>query len=170
MQIKYSSTMKSSTLFMAIPGAGAMNDIEKLLAIESIKQAKARYFHGLDSKDWGLYASAFTPDAQMDVREQARNPDCLFIGREAIVQFVSNSLDGMITVHQGHTPEIEFTSDTTANVIWAMEDQIWKKDESVQKPFNQLHGWGHYRETYRKVADKWLIQSTLLTRLHLIVS
>ncbi len=147
-----------------------MNDIEKLLAIESIKQAKARYFHGLDSKDWEHYASAFAPDAQMDMREQARNPDYLFIGREAIVQFVSKSLDGMITVHQGHTPEIEFTSDTLANVLWAMEDRLWKKDPSVQKPFNQLHGWGHYRETYRKTDGEWLIQTTTLTRLHLLIS
>lgn len=147
-----------------------MNDIEKLLAIESIKHTKARYFRGIDSKDWHLFASAFSRDAQMDVRQEARNPDYLFVGRDAIVSFVSKSLDGMITVHHGHMPEIEFTSDTTANVIWAMEDGLWKKDESVQKPFNSLNGWGHYRETYRKVDDEWLIQTTMLTRLHAIVS
>lgn len=147
-----------------------MNDIEKLLAIESIKQAKARYFRGLDTKDWNHYASAFTSDAQLDVRQESRNPDYLFTGRDAIVGFVSKSLEGMITVHHGHTPEIEFTSDTTANVIWAMEDRLWKKDASVQKPFNSLNGWGHYRETYRKVGGEWLIQTTILTRLHAIVS
>jgi hypothetical protein len=147
-----------------------MNDIEKLLAVESIKQAKARYFRGLDTKDWQHYASAFAPDAQLDVRQESRNPDYLFTGRDAIVGFVSKTLEGMITVHHGHTPEIEFTSDTTANVIWAMEDRLWKKDESVQKPFNQLNGWGHYREIYRKVDGEWLIQTTQLTRLHAIVS
>lgn len=147
-----------------------MNAIEKLVAIESIKQAKARYFRGLDSKDWQHYASSFAPDAQMDMREQARNPDYLFIGRDAIVAFVSKSLDSMITVHQGHTPEIEFTSDDTADVIWAMEDRLWKKDDSVKKPFSQLNGWGHYRETYRNVNGEWLIQTTTLTRLHVVMT
>ncbi len=147
-----------------------MNDIEKLLAIESIKQAKARYFRGLDCKDWDLYKSAFAPDAQMDMRNEARNPEYLFVGPDAIAGFVSRSLDGVLSVHQGHTPEIEFTSDSTANVIWAMEDRLWKKDASVQKPFNQLHGWGHYRETYREVDGEWLIHTTTLTRLNIVVS
>jgi hypothetical protein len=147
-----------------------MNDIEKLLAIESIKQAKARYFRGLDTQEWPLYASAFSPDAEMDVRKEARNPDYLFRGPDAIVGFVSKSLEGMLTIHHGHNPEIEFTSDTTANVIWAMEDRLWKKDASVQKPFNTLHGWGYYRETYRRVGNEWLIQSTLLERLRVDIA
>lgn len=147
-----------------------MNDLEKLLAIESIKQTKARYFRGIDTKDWQLFAGAFAPDAQLDVRQESRNPDYLFNGRDAIAGFVSKSLEGMITVHHGHMPEIEFTSDTTANVIWAMEDLLWKKDETVQKPFNHLNGWGHYIETYRKVDNNWLIQTTKLTRLHAVMS
>lgn len=147
-----------------------MNDIEKLLAIESIKQTKARYFRGIDSKDWELFASAFAADAQMDVRKESRNPDYLFIGKDTIAGFVSKSLADMITVHHGHMPEITFTSDSTANVIWAMEDRLWKKDDSVQKPFNSLNGWGHYVETYHKVGDDWLIQTTMLTRLHAVMS
>ncbi len=147
-----------------------MNDIEKLLAIESIKQTKARYFRGIDTKDWQLFATAFAPDAQLDVRAESRNPDYLFNDRDAIAGFVSKSLDGMITVHHGHMPEIDFTSDSSANVIWAMEDLLWKKDDAVQKPFNHLNGWGHYIETYRKVGSDWLIQTTMLKRLHAIVS
>ena len=144
-----------------------MNDLEKLLAIESIKQSKSRYFRGLDTKDWELYGSSFAPDAEMDMREQSHNPDNLLIGREKITEYVSRQLDGIVTVHQGHTPEIDFTSETTANVIWAMEDLLWVKDPAAQKPFTHLHGWGHYRETYRKVGDVWLIQTTTLTRLKL---
>jgi hypothetical protein len=144
-----------------------MNDIEKLLAIESIKNSKARYFRGLDSKDWNLYGSSFAPDAEMDMREQSRDPNNLIVGRENIAAYVSRQLDGIITVHHGHTPEIEFTSNTTANVIWAMEDFLWKKDPAVQKPFSRLNGWGHYIETYRKVGDAWLIHTTTLTRLHM---
>ena len=142
-----------------------MNDIEKLLAIESIKQTKARYFRGIDTKDWEAYASAFAPDAEMDMREQSRNPNHLISGSAKIARFVAELLEGVITAHQGHTPEIELTSDTTANVIWAMEDNLWKVDASVRKPFTHMNGWGHYRETYRNVDGQWLIQTTTLTRL-----
>lgn len=147
-----------------------MNDIEKLLAIESIKQTKARYFFGLDTKDWQHYASAFAVDATMDMGAGSRLPNPLIEGRDAIVQFVSRSLADVITVHHGHTSEIEFTSETTANVIWAMEDRLWQKNPAPSKPFNQLHGWGHYRETYRKIDGEWLIQTLALTRLHVIMN
>jgi SnoaL-like domain len=147
-----------------------MNDIEKLLAIESIKQTKARYFRCLDTKDWQGLESTFAPDAQMDMRELSRNPDNLIIGSRRIVEFVSGSLQPLITVHHGHTVEIEFTSDTAANVILAMEDILWRpSDTPGQKPVKYVHGWGHYRETYRNLDGHWLIQTTTLTRLNLEV-
>jgi SnoaL-like domain len=147
-----------------------MHDIEKLLAIESIKQTKARYFRCLDSKDWQGFAATFAADAQMDMREQSRNESNLFIGNQSITDFVSQSLQPLITVHHGHTVEIEFTSDTTAKVIWAMEDFLWRpSDTPGQKPVQYVHGWGHYRETYCPINGQWLIQTTTLTRLHLEV-
>lgn len=145
-----------------------MNDVEKLLAIESIKQTKARYFRCLDSKDWQGFASVFASDAQMDMREQSRNPDNLIIGNDNIARFVAKSLQPLITVHHGHTVEIEFTSGTAANVIWAMEDLLWRPTEVAgQKPTKYVQGWGHYRETYRNISGQWLIQTTTLTRLHI---
>ena len=147
-----------------------MNDIDKLLAIESIKQTKARYFRCLDSKDWQGLESTFAPDAQMGMREQSHNPDHLIIGSQRIVEFVSASLQALITVHHGHTVEIEFTSDFTASVIFAMEDILWRPgDTPGQKPVKYVHGWGHYRETYHNLSGQWLIQTTTLTRLHLEV-
>jgi hypothetical protein len=145
-----------------------MNDIEKLLAIESIKQTKARYFRCLDAKDWQGYASAFATDAQMDMRAQSHNENDLIVGNDNIAQYVARSVQPLITVHHGHTVEIEFTSDTTAKVIWAMEDFLWRpSDVPGQKPVPYVHGWGHYLETYRNVAGQWLIQTIFLTRLHL---
>ena len=144
-----------------------MNDIERLLAIEAIKQTKARYFRFMDTKDWASFATVFAPDAQMDMREENQADDSLITGNEAIANFVRSWVDALVTVHHGHMPEIEFTSDTTANVIWAMEDKLWKNpDRPVANwPFAAMHGYGHYRETYRKVGDRWLIQTTKLTRL-----
>ncbi len=144
-----------------------MNDIERLLAIESIKLTKARYFRYMDSKDWAGFATVFAPDAQMDMREEAEGDDNLITGNEVIANFVRGWVDALVTVHHGHMPEIEFTSDSTADVIWAMEDKLWKKPDTPADhwPFTAMHGYGHYRETYRKVGDRWLIQTTKLTRL-----
>lgn len=66
-----------------------------------------------------------------------------------------------ITVHHGHTPEVDLRSPTSAYAIWAMEDPlIWPNGTRV-------HGFGHYHETYEKVDGDWLIKSQKLTRLHL---
>jgi hypothetical protein len=144
-----------------------MNDIERLLAIESIKQTKARYFRFMDTKDWSNFATVFAPDAQMDMREESEGDDNLIAGNETIANFVRGWVDALVTVHHGHMPEIEFTSDSTADVIWAMEDKLWKKPDAPADnwPFTAMHGYGHYRETYRKVGERWLIQTTKLTRL-----
>jgi hypothetical protein len=62
------------------------------------------------------------------------------------------------TVHHCHTPEITLTSPTEATGIWAMEDLLFFADGT------QLHGAGHYRETYEKRDGRWLITSLHLTR------
>lgn len=143
-----------------------MNDLERLLAIESIKQTKARYFRFLDTKNWIGFASVFAADAQMDMREETRDENNVINGNQSIADYASKSVADIITVHHGHMPEIEFVSGTSANVIWAMEDKLWKPEgSSSQLPFNFMHGYGHYRETYRRIGEQWLIQSLKLTRL-----
>nr|MBM4733853.1 hypothetical protein [Prescottella equi] len=66
----------------------------------------------------------------------------------------------MVTVHHGHTPEIVFTSDTTTEGIWAMEDELWWTNGDREE---HLHGYGHYRERYRKVNDQWPISYRRMT-------
>jgi hypothetical protein len=58
-------------------------------------------------------------------------------------------------------PEIELTSPTTANGIWAMEDMLRWPDG------RELHGYGHYTETYAKIGNHWRIRTLVLTRLRL---
>ena len=47
-----------------------MNDLEKAAASESIRQAKAQYWTGVDLKDEALLAGAFTDDAIIDFRSE----------------------------------------------------------------------------------------------------
>ena len=79
-------------------------------------------------------------------------------GVDNFVPMVLGTLEGVATVHHCHTPEITLTSPTTATGIWAMEDLLFFPDGT------QLHGAGHYRETYEKRDGEWLIKRLHLTR------
>jgi hypothetical protein len=80
-------------------------------------------------------------------------------GADQFLGFLQDALAGAVTVHQGHMPEIELTSDTTATGVWALHD-------IVIFPAGRLEGYGHYHETYVKGGDGWRISSSKLTRLH----
>jgi hypothetical protein len=141
-----------------------MTDNERLMAIEAIKQLKARYFRCMDTKQWNGWNEVFTADALMDVSEErppgSKEGPLILNGAEKIIATVSKLLDGVVTVHHGHMPEIEVTSDTTARGIWSMEDKLrWPDGKTT------LHGYGHYHETYEKAGGNWRIKTLKLTRL-----
>jgi hypothetical protein len=136
--------------------------IETLLATEEIKRLKASYFRFVDTKDWKAFRNVFAPDAHFDISDDV--PGCILKGREAISQAVSVPLAGCVSVHHGHCPEIEITSDTTASGTWAMEDMLrWAADSAY--PNQTLHGYGHYVETYEKIGGRWHIKTMKLQRL-----
>jgi uncharacterized protein (TIGR02246 family) len=125
--------------------------------IEAIKQLKARYFRTLDTKDWDGYRSVFTEDVVMDTSASGGG---VIEGIDAFMDFLQEALADAVTVHQGHMPEIEITSDTTATGTWALHDII------IWPTGMRLDGYGHYHETYEKGADGWRIKTSTLTRLH----
>jgi hypothetical protein len=154
---------------------------EQLLAIEAIKRLKARYCRCLDTKDWAGFLAVFTPDAVVDTSEAftpkdhagalliidgvvppAPNPAGRSDDSAIFVADVGKMLDGVSTVHHCHTPEIELTSPTRATGIWAMEDKLrWPRGS----PIRDMHGYGHYRETYELLPQGWRIKTLKLTRL-----
>jgi hypothetical protein len=137
--------------------------VERLTAIEEIKQLKARYFRCMDMKDWDGQVAVFTPDVEVDVSgEMPPGEDGIIRGAQEFVTFNRGHIEDVLTVHHGHMPEIEITSDTTATGTWAMEDMLRWPDGG---PMRTLHGYGHYHETYEKVDGEWRIKTMKLTRL-----
>jgi uncharacterized protein (TIGR02246 family) len=140
--------------------------LTQLVEIEAIKRLKAKYFRCLDTKDWEGWLSVFTDDVTLlfdtavSVGGQDGRPAPPLVGKKALADFVVNDLRTAVTVHQGHTPEIDFVSDAEAKGVWAMQDIVDHGD-------NVLFGQGHYRETYRKVDGAWRIASVHLTRVRL---
>ena len=161
-----------------------MNDMSEdahTRAIEEIKQLKARYFRCMDTKDWAGYLAVFTPDAVIDsswaytptdlngnpipvdgVMPPAPNPAWISDGIAKFIDDLAVTLTGVVTTHHGHMPEITITSPTTATGIWSMEDMLrWPKGSAIR----EMHGYGHYRETYERTSAGWRIKTLKLTRL-----
>ena len=172
-----------------------VSDLERLMAIEDIKQVKARYFRCMDQKDWDAFEAVFAPDVVFDLREaifardqqtgeilksgdiqipeeQATNEDWLQRGAANVRKWEETVLQGVVTVHHGHMPEIELTSPTTAHGYWHLEHRLqfprrnayadieWLPDNA---PFHELHGYGLYDETYERIDGHWLIKTLRLT-------
>ena len=75
---------------------------------------------------------------------------------------MSEALEVAQSAHHGHVPEIEILSDTEARGIWPMEDVVLNRGFAFR-------GYGHYRETYEKVAGEWRIKTSQITRLRIVV-
>jgi SnoaL-like domain len=139
-----------------------MTAIQRLVAIEELEQLKAKYWYALDHQDWEMWREeVWAPDAELDVSAESQYK----IGpRDAMIDWVKRQFADQISVHHGHSPIIEITSDTTATGIWAMEDRLYRGKKHLQGAGFVL-GFGHYHETYVKLEAGWRIRTSKLTRL-----
>jgi hypothetical protein len=135
--------------------------------LEAIRQLKARYCRFLDAKDADGWRSVFSDDVvvELDMAVSTGGADPMTAlaaegpeSRDNFVPMVLGSLENAATMHHCHTPEITLTSPVTATGIWAMEDWI------IFGNGNELHGAGHYLETYEKLDGTWRIKTLHLTR------
>jgi hypothetical protein len=136
----------------------AEDNATALLAIEAIKQLKARYCRYLDTKDWAAWRALFADDFVSDTSEAGGK---LIVGADDFVAFTRKGIGrpAQATAHQVHAPEIELTSATTARGLWALQDVV------RFGPGVSLVGYGHYDETYESIDGRWIIKSSKLTRL-----
>ena len=126
--------------------------------LEAIRQLKARYFRTMDTKDWAGMRQVFTDDVVIDTTASGGS---VVEGADAFMTFLEETLGAATTVHQGHTPEIALTSDTTATGVWALNDIV------IFPTGVRLDGYGHYHETYEKSDAGWRIKTQKITRLRL---
>lgn len=130
--------------------------------IESVKTLKAKYCRFVDTKQWEELASLL-----------AENPTLVFENTEGVIihkfttadQFLESCLilEMAVSAHHVHNPEIQVISGEMIQAIWAMEDRIFFPID-LESPFKNLHGLGHYHETYILEKGNWKIKNLLLTR------
>jgi ketosteroid isomerase-like protein len=144
------------------PADGEAATVRTLVAVEEIRQLKARYFRLMDTKQWDDWAELFTEDCVAWVEDQ---PDVTYTSRDQFVSSTSSILADAVTTHHGHMPEITLDpagDGERAQGIWAMEDyvQIPTPDGDIT-----LRGYGHYHERYRRGSDgRWRIAWLRLER------
>jgi hypothetical protein len=121
--------------------------------IESICQLKYSYFRLLDLKRFSELGELLAEDATTGYQ----SGELRQTGRQAIVEFLEESLGdrGIVTMHNGHHPEIVLTSDTTATGRWYLEDRV-----IVPAHDFELHGTALYEDRYVKVDGSWKISHT----------
>ena len=146
-------------------------DRDRMVAVEAIRQAKARYFRGVDTDDSELVRSILSEDCVLDYTGCFVDPktgidyfpqmSIVVRGRDKWPKRGLPSM-GIVTVHQGHHADIEITGPTTASGIWAMTDHIFMPAGS---PHARITGHGHYHETYEKVGGVWRIKTLRISRL-----
>jgi ketosteroid isomerase-like protein len=143
-----------------------MDPLSRLVAIEEIKQLKARYARFVDAKQWDGLAELFTGDAVL------RHPHLgTLTGVNDIVAAISASIGDATFSHHVGMPEIEVISDTDAHGVWSVIVQAQRSDGArdwVDESRSEYH------EDYRKGADGgWRIASSRsipMTRVSLRVS
>jgi hypothetical protein len=142
----------------------AVDPVRRLEIIEAVRVTKARYFRYIDQKRWDRFPELFTEDVHVDVTDDMTIMGLdasrgITTGRDRFTRNVSRILEGVVTVHHGHMPEIEVLAPDRAASIVAMYDRLEFPDGRVQT------GHGHYEEEYRLDDGRWRIARMKLRRI-----
>ena len=135
-----------------------MDTLQELLAIERIRQVKYKYFRTLDRNEWDELGTCLSEDciARYDSGKYS------YDGRDAIIAFLDKFMTGpkMLTLHQGHHPEIRLQGETEATGTWYLEDMVINLHDNTT-----LRGNGFYDDRYRLEEDgEWRICYTSYER------
>ena len=150
-----------------------MTELERLTIIDQIRTVKARYFRALDTKNWAMLGSVLCPDVVCDYRNGAVDPstgvnhvpgptEAVLHGAEEVVASLQQALSPLVTVHMGHSADIEVTDERHATGIWGMSDILRLSDE---RPIRKLFGHGFYHDLFERQSTGWMIKTLKLVRL-----
>ncbi len=125
--------------------------IQTLEDVEAIKKLKAKYWFCVDNKQWDSLADCYAENVVFESPQFGRME-----GRNYIIKVLKRAMKSVKTAHQGHNPDIEIGSETSATGRWMLNDQVGTSENGYFK------GYGYYDDEYVKVDGKWKIQKTKL--------
>jgi hypothetical protein len=134
--------------------------LQRLSDIEEIKRLRAAYFRCLDTANIDELAGLLTEDFS-----------CLCVGgdyeykadnKAEFLEMTANSFhQDIVTQHNGHGPEIDVLDEERATGVVYFHDQVY---HFRSQEF--LMGTGIYRDRYRKVDGRWLIEYGVYHRVY----
>ena len=143
-----------------------MHDAEskRLQDVLEIMQLKSRYCRCVDLRQWDDFRRLFTEDARFEGFAAAPSGADVttFVGG------VARRLEGSVTVHHCHQPDIVLVGPDTARGTWAMMDyNEWPHAIGMPAAPNAqgFQGYGYYEEEYQRVQGEWKFRFIRLTRL-----
>jgi hypothetical protein len=121
--------------------------------LEAIRRLKYAYFRTLDLKQFDDLGLLLTEDATAAYEDGKTT----LSGREAIVSWLSEALSSpdIVTEHHGHHPEISFTSATTADGTWYLQDRVIVPSADIE-----IAGTAFYADRYTLTDGDWRIAHT----------
>jgi hypothetical protein len=151
-----------------------MSPVDKLLAIEEIRQLKARYTRFVDSQDWENWRKLLTDDAVFGPLEpdpnaaekwQVSGAEAIWdtprlVGGDTIVAWIAKGMVEVRSVHMVFQNEIEILSEDEARGVWGMEDIL-------RFPNRLVKGYGYYKEAYVRENGDWKIRHFHVLRKYL---
>ena len=103
----------------------------------------------MDTKQWDEWADLFTDDLDTWFEDTSNSTH----GRDEFVGSVRAILADAVTIHHGHHPEIDLTSETTARGSWALYNYMFN-----EKQKRSVRIGSYYEDAYVKLAGHWKFQ------------
>ena len=143
-----------------------MSDIEWLVALEEIRQLKARRDRYVDAHDWAALEALHAPDHVSHHASGAApgGASGAWTSAAEMMKNIRAIMENMISTHHSYDPEIIVESPTKARAVWAMTGGSVGKGADGKSTWNIIYGY--YYETYEKRDGKWLFTSRQLKRTH----
>jgi hypothetical protein len=124
-----------------------------------IQQLKHKYFRCIDTANVKELETLFTDDVQIDY--VGGDYHIVQHGKKAMIEYLQGAFHNQaVGMHQGHCPEIEVTSPTTAHGTWYLHD-IFLNLQAKE----YTEGSALYYDKYVKVDGKWLIKESRYERI-----
>src|SRR3954467_4158295 len=147
-----------------------LSDVEKLVAINEIREVMARYARHADHKEFEALAGLFTPDGTFTPHKVDGSVWMHMEGRDGIATTISESVGNAQVLHQLFSFETEMHSPTSATSVVSMADMLIRPDgdpvaSHENTDFKTMHGYGHYHGAFVKVDGRWYIKTLVQTRL-----
>ena len=149
-----------------------VSDVEKLVAINEVREVMARYARHADHKEFEDLAGLFTPDGTFTPHRVDGSVWMHMAGRDGIARTIAESVGNAQVLHQLFSYETEILSSTSATSIVSMADMVIRPEgEAVpsheKTAFKTMHGYGHYHGDFVKVDGRWYIEKLVQTRLRM---